>query len=182
MSGWKAALNFVLFQLGWFACVFSAAMHAPLWGTAAALAVVAVHLLLAPEPAREVPLIIAAGLLGAAWESLAVISGWFDYSAGMLHAWLAPHWIIAMWLMFATTLNASLAWLKRNLWLAAVCGAAFAPPAYYAGYRLGAVALPEVDTALMAQSLAWALLLPLLTFLALQLQARTPAAVAARVE
>lgn len=170
MKGWKAVNNFFLFQVGWFACVLSAAGGFPLAGTTVAVMVVLIHLSLIDNAPRELVLLLTAGVAGAVWESLVTNVGWFDYSAGMVHELMAPHWIMIMWPMFATTINGSLAWLKRNVWIAMACGALFAPTAYYAGYRLGAVSLPDVGVALIAQSVGWAVLLPLLTSLAVAME------------
>jgi hypothetical protein len=67
-----------------------------------------------------------------------------------------------MWLMFATTINVSLRWLKHRLALAALLGAVAGPAAYFAGYRLGGVQIPEMALAMGALGCGWALLMPLL--------------------
>lgn len=160
------AANFVLFQVGWLACVLGGAWQMPWLGTLVAAVIIAWHLHVAARPRFEVQLILLAGALGAAWDSALVSAGLLSYPSGTLIAGTAPHWIIAMWMLFATTLNLSLRWLQGRYWLSAVCGALAGPLAYYAGMRLGGVYMPDMQGALLALSLGWAVLLPLLTWLA----------------
>lgn len=157
--------NFIFFQAGWLACVLSGANSEPWIGTLAALVIVGYHLLLADSPHKELSLILITVSLGAVWDSLLVWLDWISYTSGMWSPELAPHWILALWAIFATTLNVSLRWLKNYLWLAMVCGAIAGPMAYYAGSRLGAIQFTEMTTALMALSVGWAVIMPLLLVL-----------------
>jgi len=79
-----------------------------------------------------------------------------------------------MWALFATTLNLSMAWLKRRTWLAVLMGATGGPLAYFAGHRLGGVEMPDPALALLAQALGWAVLMPLLTRIAESLNGFAP--------
>ena len=45
--------NFALFQIGWFACVLSAAAHQPWFGVLVTTGVVLAHVLRAPLPKAE---------------------------------------------------------------------------------------------------------------------------------
>jgi hypothetical protein len=158
--------NFVAFQLGWFACVLGAAHGSPWVGSLAVLAIVAWHLRHAPRPRSELALVLIAAVIGAAWESALAALGWVRFPNGALIEGAAPHWMIALWMLFATTLNVSLAWLKRNLAFAAVIGAVGGPLAYLGGAKLGALVLVEQGPALAALALGWAALTPLLLFIA----------------
>jgi len=155
-------LNFTAFQLGWFCCVLAGANHLPWLGTVVALLIVSCHVSHAPRRGNELLLIVTAGLIGAAWDSLLVYAGWLQYPSGMLIAGTAPHWIIAIWLLFATTLNVSLRWLRHRPFLAAALGAVGGPAAYYAGFKLGGVQIPAFSTAMTALAVGWALLMPLM--------------------
>jgi hypothetical protein len=155
-------VNFIAFQLGWFACVLGAAHGMPWAGTGVALAIVAWHLARANEPRPELVLILVAAGIGALWDSGLAALGWIRYSSGVLIDGTAPHWIVALWMLFATTLNLSLGWLKRNMVLAAVFGALGGPLAYFGGAKLGALELVEPGAALGALALGWAVLTPLL--------------------
>jgi hypothetical protein len=158
--------NFVAFQLGWFACVLGAAHGLPWAGTGVALAIVAWHLSRAARPRAELVLVLIAAGVGAVWDSGLSALGWIRYPSGVLIEGTAPHWIVAMWMLFATTLNVSLAWLRRNRPLAAVFGALGGPLAYVGGAKLGALTFAAQDAALVALALGWAVLTPLLLQLA----------------
>lgn len=158
--------NFLLFQLGWFAIVLSAAALMPWLGVAVAAAIVGFHLLRAPRRQAEAGLILIALALGAAWDSLLVALGWLHYPAGMMQLWAAPYWIIALWGLFATTLNVSLRWLRGRTLIAAAAGAVGGPLAFFAGERLGAVTMPDMPIALLVLAFGWAVLTPLLVMVA----------------
>jgi len=158
-------INSAVFQTGWLCCVIAGAQHLPWLGTLTAILIVAWHINHAVNPRNELALILSAGVIGAIWDSLLVYAGWLQYPSGTLIEGTAPHWIVAMWLLFATTLNVSLRWLKHRPLLAAVVGAAAGPAAYFAGYKLGGVQIPDFTTAMTALALGWAVLMPFLMFL-----------------
>jgi hypothetical protein len=157
--------NFLLYQVAWFACVLGAAAGLPLIGTAVSGVVVGLRLASAARPAAELQLILLAGLIGGAWESLLVGMDWVHYRGGELPG-LAPSWIVALWLAFATTFNVSLRWLQGRPGAAALLGLAGGPLAWWAGARLGALELVDAGLALSAIGLGWAVLMPLLLALA----------------
>lgn len=155
-------LNIVLFQLGWFACVLSAASNQPLFGATVAIVILGAHLFISKQYKEELRLIGVAMAIGLVWDSLIVSMGWITYQSGMIVSFMAPYWIILMWALFATTLNFSMSWLKRKLLLATFFGAIAGPLAYYAGVKLGAVEFKDEINSLIALSLGWAIFTPLL--------------------
>jgi hypothetical protein len=155
-------VNFVAFQVGWFACVLGAAHGLPWIGTAIAVAIVAWHVARAPHPRPELALVLITAVLGFFWDSALVTMGWIAYPNGTIVAGTAPAWIVAMWALFATTLNVSLGWLKRSVPVAMAFGAAGGPLAYAAGGRLGGLAFVAPAPALIALALGWAVITPLL--------------------
>ena len=70
--------------------------------------------------------------------------------------------MVALWAIFATTLNVSLRSLRPHRWLAALLGAIGGPVAYYAGARLGALEFGTPAPALAAIGIGWAILTPAL--------------------
>ncbi len=161
--------NAVAFKVAWVSTVFGGANELPFLGPMVVLAVVALHLWLVAEPRRELTLILLAGCIGLAWDSVMVTAGWVSYPSGTVVAGLAPYWIIAMWMLFATTLNVTFRRLQGNLWLAALLGLVFGPLSYYAGSSAGAINLLEPLAAYVALGGAWALAFPGLLVLAKQL-------------
>jgi Protein of unknown function (DUF2878) len=164
-------INVVLYQVGWFACVLGAARDRAGWGIALAMLIVCGGLLIAPRPSALAQLTVLTGVVGYSWDSWLAVLGLIRYSPGPLTPPLAPLWILALWLLFSTTLHISLRWLQSRLGLAALLGALAAPLAYFAAARLGALTLPHTLPALGAQAAGWALLLPLLLCLARRLDA-----------
>ncbi len=162
----RVVINFVVFQAGWFACVLGAA-HGLAWaGTLAASAIVAAHVVFSVRPRAELKLVAIALLIGTVWDSALVMLGWLNYPAGFVIEGIAPHWILALWALFAITLNYSLAWLKSRLVVAALLGAVAGPMAYRGAAALGAVQFAEPLPAALALSLGWAVFTPLLVWLA----------------
>jgi len=162
----KLVINFVAFQLGWFACVLGAANGLPWFGPAVVAAVVALHLARARRPLPELYLVAVAMALGLVADSVLLATGWLRYSVGLWMPGLAPYWIIAMWALFATTLNVSMGWMRGRPLLTVLMGAVGGPLSYLAGEKLGAIHLTQPVPALAALAVAWAIAMPLLMWLA----------------
>lgn len=158
--------NLVMFKLGWIACVGLAAAGQPLWATLAVALVVTLHLAGVPVVVKEALLLAASAVIGLAWESLLVWSGLLSYPASGELAPLAPYWIVAMWVLFATTINHGLRWAKRSWMIAAIAGMVGGPMAFYGGAAMGAVEFSHTLWALAAIGAGWAVLMPLLTLIA----------------
>jgi hypothetical protein len=165
----KTLINFLLFQAGWFATVLGAANSLPWLGPVVVLAVVAVHLRFSPRPGPEAVLLSVAILMGLILDSLVLATGWISYPNGVWLNGLAPYWIISLWALFATTLNVSMRWLSGRPWLAALFGGIGGPASYFAGAKLGAMTFVAPIAAILALALAWALAMPLLMYMARQL-------------
>ena len=162
----KLLINIVIYQICWFACILGGANGMPMLGVGFVAAAVAYHLLRADDARAEGILILAAALIGAIWDSLLVAAGWLVYPSGTLIDGAAPYWIVALWIVFATTFNVSLRWFKQHLMLAALFGAAGGPLAFYAGARLDGVVFTDTTIALTALGLGWTLLMPSMMLLA----------------
>ena len=172
----RTLLNFVAFQIGWFACVLSAANGLPLLGLLVVSLVVVLHVQFSEWRSHELILVCLAVVMGLVFDSLLVISGWLQYPSGVLLPGIAPYWILAMWALFATTLNVSMSWLKGKAFLASVLGAVFGPLSYMAGQRLGAIEFVNFQSAIIALAIIWALVMPLLVTVASRLDgSRKPA-------
>jgi Protein of unknown function (DUF2878) len=147
-------LNAVLFQLGWFACL----MGGNRIGVPATLAFMVCHWWWVSRDKHEWCAAMAVALVGIAIDSMLFACNVF--SAGEPRN-IAPWWLMGLWIMFALTLDHSLAWLTSRRWLAAVLGGVFGPLSYYGGYKLGAVTLglplPQV---MIIIAITWTLLLP----------------------
>jgi len=171
----KIALNFIGCQVAWSACVLGGANDRALAGTLVAAAVIVLHLALVKRAAPEALMIATASVIGLVWDSTLIAIGLFTYPSGIIVPSLAPYWMVALWAVFATSLNLSMGFLKGRLWLAALVGGIGGPVSYLAGGRLGGLEMADPALALGVQALGWAVLLPLLSHLATQLDGTSPA-------
>lgn len=168
--------NILAFQAGWFACVLGAAAGRPALGSAIALVVVTVHVATAPHPPRELLLVAAAAVVGLVADTALLQLGVLSFPTGTLIEGVTPYWMLALWMVFATTLNVSLGWLRDRPLLAMSMGVIAGPLAYLAGARLGALVIVSPMAAAIGVACVYAIALPLLLALADRLRAPTPAA------
>jgi hypothetical protein len=162
----RRLLNFAAFYVGWIACVAGAAAGRFCLGPALAVAILLAHLSSTPQPKAEARFIIAAGLIGFVLESSMAATGLYTFTHSGPIAWLCPPWMVALWMMFASTLNVSLAWLSGRYRLAALLGAVAGPISYLAGARFGAITLPPQETvSILGFALVWAISTPALLWL-----------------
>jgi phage-related protein len=159
-------INFVLFQIAWFACVIGAAKQMPWLGVIVTFIIVAWHLMQAKPAKPEIILLLIVLIIGAAFDQLMLTSNLITYQ---VHGWsdsLVPAWILALWAGFVTALNISLRWM-RGKWLVMVLfGAIGGPLAYMGAEKLGAVTLNSMPASYLALAAGWAILTPLLLKLA----------------
>ena len=166
-------VNFVAFQFGWFSSVLGGAQGLPWIGPVAVMLIVALHLYRAEQAQKEFLLILSCGFIGAIFDSVLVYAGWVGYPSGPFVNGMAPYWIIGMWMLFATTLNLSMRWLKDRYALAALMGLVAGPLSYIAGQKLGGIEFVERLTALIALGIGWAVIMPALMLLSNRLDGYT---------
>lgn len=158
-------INFVLFQIGWFACVIGAAKQMPWLGVLSVVAIVIWHLSQAKQPKNEIYLLIFTLMIGAIYDQTMLQNGLITYQA---HGWttaLTPAWILALWAEFATILNVSLRWMRGRTVVAILFGAIGGPLAYMGAAKLGAVTINFSPLSYVALGAGWAIITPLLLLL-----------------
>jgi hypothetical protein len=158
-------VNFVVFQVAWLSSVIGGAQQMPWIGPLAVLVAVVLHLRAARKPVEEVILLLTCALIGAGFDSMLVAAGWVTYKAGLFSAYFAPYWIITMWILFGTTLNVSMRWLRGKPKLAAFFGFYGGPASYIAGQQLGGIVLTNQVASLLALAIGWAVMMPILMWL-----------------
>lgn len=162
----KLIMNFILFQIGWFACVLGGAHDEVTLGVILAMLVIFYHIAQADDRKKELVLLTSALIIGTVFETLMVNLDLAVYKHGQAIEFVAPFWIILMWPLFATTLNLSMRWLKViSPFAIAGTGALFAPFAYFAGNKMGAVIYHDFALSMTVIAIAWALLLPTLSYI-----------------
>lgn len=163
-------VNFIAYQLVWFAAVVAAGHGSPWPGVAGALVFAAAHLAWSPCRRADAQLLAVALACGLAIDGGLAATGWGHYaaSAPALPPGGAPLWILALWASFALTLNHSLAYLRAHRAIATALGAAAGPLVYWsAGQAWGALDFaPPAWRGLLWLALGWALAMALLTSLA----------------
>ena len=159
-------VNFVAFYVGWLVCVAGAGRGWTWAGPVAVSALLLVHLTWSPHRAHEAALVFAAGVLGFAVDTLQASAGLYAFTGTSVFPWLCPPWMVALWALFASTLNSSMAWLAGRYRLAVVLGALCGPLSYLAGERLGAITLSSsTPTSLGGIAVVWALAMPALLWI-----------------
>jgi Protein of unknown function (DUF2878) len=156
-------VNFLSFQLGWFSCVLGAAKGFPWFGVIISALLIGCHIIRLKHKRHEICLIMVTLLIGLIFDLIPLELNWIEYPKVTL--WpntLPPPWMVALWGIFATTLNHSLHWLKSRVILATLSGAIFGPLAYLGAARLGALQWTNLHHALIYLMIGWALIVPLL--------------------
>jgi len=159
-------VNFIGFQVGWFACVLGAANDKEFLGMIIALGVIIYHVINQGDSRKELKLVLAATAIGLLWETWVLNLGILHYPSHPEALFWAPTWLIMMWALFATTINLSMGWLKGRWVLSVFMGAVFGPLAFIGGERLGAVVFLDSTLSMITLSIGWGLLMPLLLWIA----------------
>jgi hypothetical protein len=171
--------NFIGFQAGWFASILGAAAGRPWLGPIAVIVLVIGNMSVRRRWTSDATLYIVAGLLGYLADSALVLVGAMSFPDHAALGRPGTVWMAMMWMNFATTLQASLGWLKGRYVLAAGFGLIGGPLAYWAGERFGAVTLAGWP-ALGAVGIEWLLATPLLVWIAQRLDSLTRRSAATR--
>jgi len=159
-------VNFIGFQVGWFACVLGAANDKELLGMIIALGAIIYHVITQGDSLKELKLVLAATVIGLFWETWVLNLDILRYPSHPEALFWAPTWLIMMWALFATTINLSMEWLKGRWILALFMGAIFGPLAFIGGEKLGAVVFLDSTQSIVTLSIGWGLLMPLLLWIA----------------
>lgn len=170
---YQLLINFIGFQLAWFSCVLMAAKNEPQIGIVVVGLVVIIYLYLVENRLRSLSLLFIITFIGSSWDSFLTSQQVLVFNSGIISSNMAPSWIIAMWLSFATTINVSLRWLYQRYALAFILGAIAGPLAYQAGAAFGAVSIPDNITANVMLAIGWGLLMPLFIYIAQAIEKTT---------
>ena len=168
-------INVTAFKLGWLSSVVGGAQQLPWLGPLVVFIAVAIHLARAQRPASELMLIVSCGLIGAVFDSALVAAGWVTFPSGMFSDSMAPYWIVTMWMLFGTTINLSMRWMRGRTLLAVTFGLLGGPLAYIAGHKIGGIEFVDQTAALAMLAIGWAVIMPVLVRLGERLDGVSPA-------
>jgi hypothetical protein len=168
-------INFIAFQVAWFAAVLGAANNMPWLGLIAVPAFVALTLAIS-QRRQTLFLALAAACLGFCVDTILMTLGAFSPVPFPYPPPFSPLWMVMLWVNLAMTLNDSMAWLRGRFALAVIFGAVGGPAAYYSGAKLGAAAVPAMAD-LVVIGIAWAIAFPALVWINEFLQKQTHAVI-----
>ena len=158
-------INFVLFQAAWFVCVLGASYNHTYLALTLSLIILLLHFAIIKNRMLELKLIIIAGLIGLLFDGALLNFDLIIYNDPGLPYPFTPIWIVMLWMIFAMTLNHSLAWLSQKIYVSVLFGAMGGPLAYIAGEKLGAITLLSTNS-IITLSIGWALITPILLTIA----------------
>ncbi len=167
-------INLTAFKLGWLSSVFGGAQQLPWLGPLVVFIAVAIHLARAQRPSSELMLILSCGLIGAVFDSALVAAGWVTFPSGMFSDSMAPYWIVTMWMLFGTTINLSMRWMRGRPLLASAFGFVGGPLAYLAGHKIGGIQFVDQTAAIAMLAVGWAIIMPLLMHLGERMDGISP--------
>lgn len=167
------AVNYLLYQIGWFSCILGASRGYPISGAFCALLMMIIHLLLAESRSAELRLMLYACLVGIVIDSVQQELGVFTFKMEPDWPLWLPLWVLIIWAQFATLFHYALYWLSGRYLLGAVFGLLGGPLAYWGGIRLGAAEFGDnLLFSMISLALVWSLITPLLLYLSGRVDAR----------
>jgi hypothetical protein len=168
-------LNFILFQIAWFAAILGASHGMPWLGVVAVPVFVMLNLVITGNWKQTLLLCLAAAIIGFFTDTTLIVFGVFSPVPFPWPLPFSPLWMVMLWVNLAMTLNESMAWLRARYLLGAIFALIGGPMAYYSGAKLGVAALP-VFTDLLVIGIAWAVAFPVLLWIneLLRRRSKTP--------
>lgn len=158
----RTLLNFLTFNIGWWACAIGAKQGHPWLGPALMPVWLGMHLYYSPVARGESLFLAGIAIVGFGLDTALIHAGLF---ATVPASAFAPLWLVSMWVLLGQTFENMLA-MRRNIYLLCVMGAMSGPLSYYAGESMGVLfyARPLWLT-LPVHAILWSLLIPLLFWL-----------------
>lgn len=160
----KTLGNVLLFQAGWWICVFFGQGKIPTWAWLAALALIlgAHYGGFVRQRSAELVVHLMVSAIGISVDFLLLHFGLMQASGA---SWgVLPWWLVGMWLLFPIVLAHSLSWLHSKRFLQTLFGSIGGGATYWAGIKLDVLQFtPLMNIAVIF--IAWALLLPIFYWL-----------------
>ncbi|OED44419.1 hypothetical protein ACH42_07570 [Endozoicomonas sp. (ex Bugula neritina AB1)] len=152
----KLAVNYLLFQTGWFLCVVGTDSIA-LYVTCTILFI---HFITIGNWREEKETLAVCLLLGSAVDSFL---GNLDILQFNNDGRILPVWLACIWVLLGTTIKHSLSWVGKNRYIGALLGFIGGPAAYVGMAQLTDMHLAEpLWQTLLILAILWAIIIPLL--------------------
>ncbi len=152
------------YYLTWFACLIFAANHEVWSGPVVGLSLIAIQLFIlikAKQTKGLIQFILIFGLTGVVVDSILINIGFIVFMANPF-TYIAPPWIITIWLSFAIVTFACMKKYFKYLIGLGILSLIGFPLAYAAGLRLEAAFMPLGYPGTLIFGLIWCILLPTL--------------------
>ena len=140
----RPIINIVLFQSGWWACVFLSSLVSPF----ILLILLLIHLVFFSfNPLKETLLVFAVGVIGTLIDSTLMNLNVLEFPSTefTIHNSLCPTWLSLLWMLFACTLYHSLFFLNNRIFLSMILGSIGATLSYIAGASFQKLTFLPVD-------------------------------------
>ena len=159
-------INFVLLQLIWFTMVIGAAYQHVWLGIGLVIVFLVWQLHPSHRKKNDLKIVITLALSGLLLDSLWLQLGLISYQVQWPFNFMAPLWILMLWIAFALTVNHSLAWVFKHKVAGFLFVAIGGPMTYLAAEQIGAVTLhqPQLAFVLLVGGWACVMLLVLTVF------------------
>ena len=157
----RSVLNFVAFQIGWFAAVLGAGHDMPWLGVVVVPLVLVVNVVLSADRRQELVVALVAAVMGFVVDTGLVAAGVFAPVPFLVPRPFSPLWMVMLWVNQAATLNGCMAWLRGRYLAGSLFGAIGGPLAYLSGAKLGAASLPSTN-GIVILGITWACAFPAL--------------------
>ena len=160
----RLAIDILGFQSTWWAAALGAGDGRWEPGLIVGVLVMLLQLIISSGRAALLATLLVAALLALIMESALIAMGLVSYSAAWPWHLGPPAWLLALWMVFATCIEATTRMLGSNgLIKGAMLGAALAPPTYWAGLSFGALKLSEpIWLPLVSTAIVWAVATPIM--------------------
>lgn len=163
----KLLLNITAYYLAWFACIISASQQKPWHGLIVSLVITLIQLFFyirEHKASHIIKFMACLSVIGFSIDCIMYKLKFIGFSANPFSPYLAPPWLIGLWLSFAFILFAfSRKYFQyvRSFMIMAFFGF---PLSYYAGINFGAANLPNGKLSLLILAIIWAITLPLILY------------------
>lgn len=162
----KTMTSVVAYQVAWCATAYGASHGSPGVGIVACATTLGLGLGMADAWKPLALLALSLGSFGLVAESSMLAANLVFYSSPGPLSWIAPLWIVTLWMSFATLIHPSMSWLQGRTVLASFFGAVMAPLSYLAAAKLNALQLLEPAwVSLSVIALVWSIAMPCALFL-----------------
>ena len=163
-SRFSFLIDFILFQVAWFACVLATRTDFPHALPLAGLFLVLVRVVGTKRFRQALPFLSACAVIGVIGDSVLVELGFLHFEP-YLNLFGAPLWMVALWLNFGLMVHPLFSWFVKSCPRALIGFSVGGVIAYYSGEKLEVLNLPMGWKSALAVGAEWGIAGMVLRFL-----------------